>query len=136
MSDHNAISFSFKFSYTHTESSKARVAPKNNLNLDNDKVKKFFYSEVDSRINYAFESIINSNFQITVYNKEQMNELYNNLCKVYTDSYEESLKFQNLSQCNSGEKNSNVEMSKDMKSCKKSLLKTYGKLKANPTNEN
>jgi hypothetical protein len=136
MSDHNAISFSFKFSYTHIESSKARVAPKNNLNLDNDKVKKFFYSEVDSRINYAFESIINSNFQITVYNKEQMNELYNNLCKVYTDSYEESLKFQNLSQCNSGEKNSNVEMSKDMKSCKKSLLKTYGKLKANPTNEN
>jgi hypothetical protein len=80
MSDHNAISFSFKFSYTHIESSKARVAPKNNLNLDNDKVKKFFYSEVDSRINYAFESIINSNFQITVYNKEQMNELYNNLC--------------------------------------------------------
>jgi hypothetical protein len=136
MSDHNAISFSFKFSYTHIESSNIRVAPKINLNLENDEVKKFFYSEVDSRINYAFERIINSNFQITVYNKEQMNQLYGNLCKVYTDSYEESVKFQNLSHCNGGVINSNPKMSKDMKSCKKSLFKTYGKLKANPSNVN
>ena len=62
-----------------------------------------------------------------------MNQLYSNLCKVYTDSYEESLKFQNLNQCTNGDRNSNFGMSKDMKSCKKSLLKTYGKLKANPT---
>ena len=137
MSDHNAISFSFIFSFNQTQKPKAKITPKNCLNLDNPEIKDFFSSEVDSRFNYAFESIINSNYHISVYTKEQINQLYSNLCKSYTDSVEESLKFQNSCHPNNSDPNLNSEyMSKDMKRKKKTLIRAYGKYKSKPSNEN
>ena len=137
MSDHNAISFSFNFLYNQTEKHTEKTAPKNQLNLDNIEIKNFYNSEVDSRLNYTFESIINSNFHITVLNKDQVNQLYENLCKAYNESVEETLIFQNLFQNHNYKGNSNSEyVSKDMKRSKKTVIKAYGKFKAKPSTEN
>ena len=99
-------------------------------------IKAFYDSEIVSRFNYAFENIINSNFQVSIYDQNQINHLYSLLCKAYTDSYDNTIKFQN-SLFPSYEKNLGSEhMSKDMKRSKKALFKAYGKFKAKPSNEN
>ena len=130
MSDHKAISFSFTTLFSQYDIPKEKIPEKTFLNLEKNEIKAFFDFEIDSRFNYAFENIINSKFQVSIYDQNQINHLYNLLCKTYTDSYDETIKFQN-SLYPDFEKNSGSEhMSKDMKRSKKALFK------AKPSNEN
>ena len=119
MSDHNAISFSFNTFYIQVEKPKVKVAQKNFLNFDNSEVNAFFNAEIDSRFNYVFKNSINSNFQISIYDQDQINNLYSILCKTYTDSCEETLKFQNsFYPYNKDDNLGSEHMSKDMKRSK------------------
>ena len=136
MSDHNAISFSFSTLFSQYDIPKVKIPEKTFLNLEKNEIKAFFDFEIDSRFNYAFENIINSNFQVSIYDQNQINHLYSTLCKTYTDSYDETIKFQNSLYPDFENNSGSEHMSKDMKRLKKALFNAYGKFKAKPSNEN
>ena len=76
MSDHNAISFSFSTLFSQYDIPKVKIPEKTFLNFEKNEIKAFFDFEIDSRFNYAFENIINSNFQVSIYDQNQINHLY------------------------------------------------------------
>ena len=138
VSDHKAIMMSFYVENNQqSQSNKNKSPPKKLLKLDDPIIGEFFASQVDARFCSIFESTIRSNFKIDPLDQEQINLLYEKISHVYAEASEMTFKFQE-SFCNNNNNNSlnlngNYE-SAEIKSIKKNLRKSYGKLKNSPKN--
>ena len=95
----------------------------------------FFARQVESRFISSFNSAISSNFKIETLNQDELNSLYDKIARIYAESSQKTLLFQeSLRQNNNLHFKKDYE-SKELKSIKKNLKKTYGKLKSNPLNK-
>ena len=109
--------------------SQTKKTRKKCLKLENQEVAKIFSSKIESKILSKFPNLLNTNCYL-VLTQEEMDNLYKNISNVYIESMNESLIEQEMMNFEvTNNKTTRNSESKEIKSIKKSLRKTYGQMK-------